>query len=94
MDSDWVVEWNEEYGYDEWIWTGDGELTREEFDESFMEVMGWYGLTEYDLGFALLGLVDTNGDQLVTLDELLYSVESWGVPLAPEELEAWFEEAN
>ena len=58
-----------------------------------MEVAGWYGLSEYDLGFALLAMADSNGDWVVTEDELLAAVESWGVPLTPEEVSAWFDEA-
>ena len=67
--GEWIVVINEE-GYDEWVWQGNDELTFEQFEESYMEVADWYGLTEYDLGFVLLGMADENGNGDITEAEL------------------------
>ena len=68
--GEWTIVYNEEWGYDEWVWEGNDELTFEQFEESYMDVADWYGLTEYDLGFVLLGMADADGDWMVTEAEL------------------------
>ena len=35
-----------------------------------MDVADWYGLSEYDLGFVLLGMADENGNGDITEAEL------------------------
>ena len=91
-DGYWDVVYNEDWGYDEWFWIADEEVTFDEFEEAFMEVAGWYGLTEYDLGFALLGMADSNGDWMITETEIQNAIVDWNAPLSPEEVTAWFDE--